>query len=116
MYRAALEFILGFRLQGTRLRVEPCVPRWRREVETDFRHSSARYRVTVENPFGLSRGVARVETDGETIEGRWVEVKDKGGLHTVLRRPRRDGRAAPGPGAREGGRKAAVKRPATQNS
>jgi len=27
--------------------------------------------------------VARVETDEETIEGRWVEVKDNGGLHTV---------------------------------
>ena len=39
--------------------------------------------VTVENPFGLSRGVARVEAGEEAIEGRWVEVKDNGGLHTV---------------------------------
>ena len=32
MYRAGLESILGFKLHGDRLRVEPCIPRWWREV------------------------------------------------------------------------------------
>jgi cyclic beta-1,2-glucan synthetase len=83
MYRAALEFILGFRLHGARLSVEPCVPRWWREFEINFRRGSTRYRVVVENPLGVCRGVTHIEADGETVEGGWVEIRDDGKAHTV---------------------------------
>src|ERR687897_946940 len=65
MYRAGLEFILGFQLRGERLRIEPCIPRSWREYEINYRFGSSRYQIKVENPHGLSRGVAGVEGDGE---------------------------------------------------
>jgi cyclic beta-1,2-glucan synthetase len=64
MYRAGLESILGFKLQKERLEINPCVPRWWREFEIVYRHGRAFYRIRVENPAGVSRGVVSVEVDG----------------------------------------------------
>ncbi len=64
MYRAGLEWILGFKLQNDRLEINPCVPRWWREFEITYRRGRAIYRIKVENPLGVSRGVVSVEVDG----------------------------------------------------
>ena len=69
MYRAGLESILGFKLQGERLEIDPCVPRWWRDFEITYRRGRAIYRIKVENPLGVSRGVVSVEVDGVTQIG-----------------------------------------------
>jgi cyclic beta-1,2-glucan synthetase len=56
MYRAGLESMLGFRLRGRRLVVEPCVPRAWPGFAVAFRYRSARYDIVVENPQGVSPG------------------------------------------------------------
>ena len=69
MYRAGLESILGFRLRGTRLVVDPCIPRAWHGFELVFRYGSARYDLVVENPRNASRGVSSVEVDGVSLDG-----------------------------------------------
>ncbi len=69
MYRAGLESILGFRLRGTRLVVDPCIPRAWPGFEMVFRYGSARYDLVVENPRDASRGVSSVEVDGVSLDG-----------------------------------------------
>jgi cyclic beta-1,2-glucan synthetase len=69
MYRAGLESILGFRLRGARLVVDPCIPRAWPGFELVFRYRSARYDLFVENPRGVSRGVSSVEVDGVALDG-----------------------------------------------
>ena len=69
MYRAGLESILGFRLRGTRLVVDPCIPRAWQGFELVFRYGSARYDLVVENPRNASRGVSSVEVDGVSLDG-----------------------------------------------
>jgi cyclic beta-1,2-glucan synthetase len=69
MYRAGLESILGFRLRGTRLVVDPCIPRAWHGFELVFRYGSARYDLVVENPRNASRGVSSVEVDGVSLAG-----------------------------------------------
>ena len=64
MYRAGLEWILGFRVQGAMLLLDPCVPKTWQGFEIAYRHRSARYEITVENPGGVSRGVAGWALDG----------------------------------------------------
>jgi cyclic beta-1,2-glucan synthetase len=83
MYRAGLEFILGFRLRGEKLEIDPCIPRGWREYEINYRHGSARYHIRVENPAGLSRGVATVEVDGVPQASDEVALKDDGAEHRV---------------------------------
>ena len=68
MYRAGLESILGFQVRGDMVRIDPCIPRTWPGFRIEFRHRSARYDITVENPSGVSRGVSLAELDGETVE------------------------------------------------
>src|SRR5260370_16741379 len=63
MYRAGLESLLGFRVRGGRLLIDPCIPRAWPGFSITFRHRSARYDVVVENPEGVSRGVSRLGLD-----------------------------------------------------
>jgi cyclic beta-1,2-glucan synthetase len=69
MYRAGLEWILGFRLRGTTLMMDPCIPRDWPGFELSFRYHAARYDVTVENPKHVSRGIHSVEVDGKPVRG-----------------------------------------------
>ena len=70
MYRAGLEWILGFRLRGTRLVVDPCIPPAWLGFKIAFRYHSARYDIVVENPKGVTRGVSSVEVDGVPLDGQ----------------------------------------------
>ena len=56
MYRAGLEWILGFRLRGTMLYLDPCIPRAWQSFAITFRYHSSRYDIVVENPHGVARG------------------------------------------------------------
>jgi cyclic beta-1,2-glucan synthetase len=85
MYRAGVEWILGFRLRGTRLHLDPCIPRAWRRFEILFRYHSARYEITVENPHGVARGVSSVELDGVSLAGgsMHIQLTDDGATHQV---------------------------------
>ncbi len=85
MYRAGLEWILGFRLQGATLLLDPCVPsRWR-GFQIVYQYRSARYDIAVENPRGVTRGVALAELDGEPLpENRArIPLADDAATHRV---------------------------------
>jgi len=81
MYRAGLENILGFKLQKDRLEIDPCVPRWWRDFEITYRRGRAVYRIKVENPMGVSRGVVTVEVDG--VEQKEITLVDDEKTHNV---------------------------------
>jgi cellobiose phosphorylase len=83
MYRAAIEYILGFKLEGDRLRIDPCIPRFWREFEITYRRGSTTYQIKVENPHACSRGVASVEIDGQPQADYQVHLIDDGRLHEV---------------------------------
>jgi cyclic beta-1,2-glucan glucanotransferase len=84
MYRAGLESILGFRLRGAQLVVDPCIPRAWPGFNMAFRYRSARYDIAVENPRGVSRGVASVEVDGASLNGeRSIALADDRNTHRV---------------------------------
>ena len=85
MYQAGLEAILGFRLRGTTLTLDPCIPRAWRDHRIDYRFRSARYQITVANPHGVSRGVVSVEVDGHALvePGAAITLLDDGATHTV---------------------------------
>jgi len=69
MYRAALEWILGFRLRGNGLHFDPCIPQKWDGFEISFRYHSTHYHVKVENPNHVCRGVQSTEMDGKPVRG-----------------------------------------------
>jgi cyclic beta-1,2-glucan synthetase len=83
MYRAALESILGFKLQSDRLSIDPCIPRFWRQFEITYRHRRTTYRIKVENPHSLCRGIAGVTLDGITQPDDLIVLSDDGLTHEV---------------------------------
>ncbi len=83
MYRAGVEWILGFRLRGTSLHLDPCIPRSWPRYEIDFQYHSSRYRLSVENPRGAMRGVTSISLDGAPVEGCEVPLFDDGREHRI---------------------------------
>jgi cyclic beta-1,2-glucan synthetase len=85
MYRAGLEWILGFRLQGAVLHLAPCIPDDWPGFEIVFRHHDTTYRIVVENPQRISQGIAHAELDGQTlVEGPVViSLVNDGSAHHV---------------------------------
>ncbi len=85
LYRAGIEGILGFRLQGEVLILAPCIPEEWPGFEITFRHRSARYDISVENPHGVCRGVAYAELDGKALPDDQTRITliDDRGIHKV---------------------------------
>ncbi|MGH9369619.1 MAG: GH36-type glycosyl hydrolase domain-containing protein [Thermoanaerobaculia bacterium] len=83
MYRGGIEWILGFRLRGTWLHLDPCIPRAWPGYEILFRYHSAHYRLTVENPRGVMRGVAAIALDGEPVATPRIPLVDDGREHRI---------------------------------
>jgi len=84
LHRAGLEWILGLRKRGSTLCIDPCIPgRWK-GFEITYRHDRTLYRITVENPEGVSRGVSRVSLDGAPLPGEArVPLSDDGREHRI---------------------------------
>ena len=84
MYRAGLEWLLGFRLRGATLFLDPCIPRAWRRFEITFRHRSSRYDIVVENPRGATRGISGIVVDGTPLApGVSISLADDGATHQV---------------------------------
>jgi cyclic beta-1,2-glucan synthetase len=85
MYQAGIEGILGFRLGAASLVLDPCVPPAWRGYQVDFRYRTARYEIVVENPDGVSRGVASRELDGRTLadDDTAIPLVDDGATHRI---------------------------------
>jgi cyclic beta-1,2-glucan synthetase len=83
MYRAAAEGILGIKLRGGTLIVDPCIPRGWAGFEFTYKHGSSRYRITVKNPRGVNRGIAQATLDGKDLSSGACEIKltDDGRYH-----------------------------------
>jgi cyclic beta-1,2-glucan synthetase len=85
LQRAGVESLLGLRLRGASLRIDPCVPKAWGQFEADVKYRSARYKVLVENPGGVNRGVVSADVDGVVIAERPLRVPlvDDGAIHQV---------------------------------
>ncbi|CAN5514526.1 glucoamylase family protein [soil metagenome] len=83
MYRVGVEAILGVRLRRGALQIDPCIPRSWPGYEVIFKPSDTPYRIVVENPSGVSRGVTRLELDGVDITGQDVPLVDDGAAHKI---------------------------------
>ncbi len=67
LYRLGLESILGFQKRGSALRIDPCIPKDWKSFEITYLHGDTPYRITVENPNGVCRGVSGISLDGTPL-------------------------------------------------
>jgi cyclic beta-1,2-glucan synthetase len=85
MQRAGIESILGLRILGASLQLDPCIPNTWPGFGLVFRYRSARYDIRVENPNSVSRGVTLAELDGKALAGNQTlfPLADDGATHRI---------------------------------
>ena len=85
MQRAGIEGILGLRIRGISLHLDPCIPKTWPGFGIVFRYRSARYEIQVENPRSVSRGVVLMELDGNALTGNQspIPLADDGMTHFI---------------------------------
>jgi cyclic beta-1,2-glucan synthetase len=85
LYRFGVEAVLGLRLRGGHLYVEPAIPAAWPEYTMVYRAGDAEYRIRVENPAGEYEGVEEVRLDGRTLPDLAVPIAANGCHEVVVR-------------------------------
>jgi cyclic beta-1,2-glucan synthetase len=75
MYRVWMEDILGLKVMGDSLFIDPSIPPDWDRFTARYQRGTALYEIEVINPEKVSRGVVNVEMDGRTMEDRIVPLE-----------------------------------------
>ena len=81
-YQAATKHILGIRPSYEGLVVDPCIPKEWPGFEITRKFRGATYRIRVENPERVNRGVTSMTVDGQPVSGTVIPLFE-GGTHEV---------------------------------
>jgi cyclic beta-1,2-glucan synthetase len=83
-YRSGLESILGFHLQGKKLKIEPCIPNTWKSYEIIYTYGHTKYSIQIENPLALNQGTSIIHLDGVLVTNSEVELSDDKKEHLIL--------------------------------
>lgn len=83
LYRVGIEYILGFRKNGERLIIDPCIPKDWREYSINYRHMNTNYNIMVRNPEGVNRNVKQIIVDGKAMEDKYIPLVNDNNDHNV---------------------------------
>lgn len=78
MYRAGVENILGLKISDGYLMMDPCIPKKWPGFTLIYRHKSATYNITVENPSGVCGGVKSVELNHNPVLNKKILLEQEG--------------------------------------
>ncbi len=84
MYRAWVEDILGLKVRGEFMELDPVIPGWWDGFQISFRHGDAIYEIQVENTEHRGQGVASVELDGQRVPNGVIPLQRELVKHRVL--------------------------------
>ncbi|KPK90087.1 MAG: hypothetical protein AMJ88_16640, partial [Anaerolineae bacterium SM23_ 63] len=83
MYRVWIEEVLGLKLRGETLTIEPVIPSSWERFTLHYRRGKTHYEIKVENPDHVSTGVAWVELDGVRLTESVIPLDDEPGHRSI---------------------------------
>jgi cyclic beta-1,2-glucan synthetase len=83
MYRLGLEAILGISRAGNALKINPCIPRDWPGFKVKYRFGTTYYKISVENPDSVNRGIKQTKLDGNPLSGGLIPLVNDGQPHEV---------------------------------
>ena len=83
MYRAGLEYILGFQKNGDTIIMDPCIPQKWKEYHITYNYHGSTYDIKVKNPDGINKGVKQLSLDGILSTNNVINLSDDGKFHDV---------------------------------
>lgn len=84
-YKAGLEYILGLKIRGSKLTIEPCIPKEWEEFKIKYEYKTSIYDITVKNPNRKEKSeVKDLFINDEKIEEKSIRLIDDGKIYKVL--------------------------------
>jgi cyclic beta-1,2-glucan synthetase len=83
MYRVGIEWILGLHVKAGKLVLDPCIPSHWPRFEATLRYKGATFKIMVENPIGVCKGIAELTLDDVPVEGPAIVLPQDGGTHQI---------------------------------
>jgi len=76
--------ILGIKPHYNGLKIDPCIPTYWKgyKIERQFRGDT--FKIDIQNPNGLSKGIKTISIDGKIVEGNIIPVIGDGKVHDVI--------------------------------
>ncbi len=84
MFRAIVQYILGFHPSYNSFVINPCVPSTWDNVTMTRVFRGDTYNITIKNPNGNQTGVKKLLVDGKEVDGNEVELFGDGDLHEII--------------------------------
>lgn len=78
LYEAGVEYILGLKIEGGILRLEPCIAKDWTEYSIRYRYGNTIYWIKVKNPDRKNTGVTVFKVNGEIKEEKQMKLIDDG--------------------------------------
>jgi cyclic beta-1,2-glucan synthetase len=84
MYRAWVEEVLGLKIRGDHMQMDPVIPGWWEGFSLRYRHGESIYEIRIENPEGCQRGVSWLEMDGQRLPDGVIPLERGFVKHRIL--------------------------------
>lgn len=82
-YTAVTKWILGVRITFDGMMIDPCIPSDWSGFQVQRKWRGATFKITVENPQGVQKGVKAITFNGQPIQGT-IPVQQEGSVNEVL--------------------------------
>lgn len=83
MYRVGLENILGFKKEGNKLFINPCIPKKWENFSIKYRFLDTVYNIEIKNPYSKNTGVNTIKLDGKLIETEYIPLTNDKSQHFI---------------------------------
>jgi cyclic beta-1,2-glucan synthetase len=76
LFRLGMEAILGFKLQGETLQIDPCIPKTWDGYKITYKYNHSAYHIHVKNPDHVETGVKYITVNGDHLDQDRIPLKD----------------------------------------
>jgi Cellobiose phosphorylase len=83
MYRVCVEHILGLKIRGDKLYIDPCIPKGWNQYTMSYRYKNTLYSISVKNQYGVNTGARCIYCDGTLLRDGFVPLVDDMREHHV---------------------------------
>jgi cyclic beta-1,2-glucan synthetase len=84
MHRAGLEYILGLKIQGNELSLNPCVSSEWKKFAIHYKFGGSLYHIHVKNPQGIQRGISSITLNGKAARFPIIMIDDGQDYHVDI--------------------------------
>lgn len=78
------QYILGIRPTYEGLIIDPCIPKDWKGYTVNRKFREANYKIVVQNPSGINKGVKQITLDGKPLDGNMIPVMPKGNYSVIV--------------------------------